>query len=250
MVRFRQVVHVLAVLLSSLALALCGALLVSPSFEALAWGEFRAYLPIVVRCVPAAPYPGPHTGSVSVLPNHSQMWVDRTLYILGEVHNTTANNVGMVKVTVGLYNAQGQRVHSAFAFVDLSTVRPNAKASFKIFSYDPPAFVRYAFDAPEYTIDCAPEPLLTVIDTQGRCADPQTFTVQGAVRNDSSQLVASIQLAGTLYDAAGKVIGHEGAFSQEFLLQPGQTTPYEITFLTDGPRVASFAVQADGVLPH
>jgi len=67
------------------------------------------------------------------------------------------------------------------------------------------------------------------------------------VRNDHGTRVDFVSPVGTVYNAAGKVVGCDFTYVNSTDLDPGQSSSFEMTFLgRDYSDVTSYQLQVDG----
>jgi hypothetical protein len=73
------------------------------------------------------------------------------------------------------------------------------------------------------------------------------YHITGQLRNDHGSTVRWVQVAGTLYNAGGIVVGCEPALADPEDLNPSQVGAFDILFFgRDYSDVASYKLQADG----
>jgi len=190
----------------------------------------------------------PPTG-VHILENHSY-YVDSFGYlnIVGEVENDTANHLHSVGITVNVLNSGGQFIGTGFDYIYLNNLPAGDKTCFYIFLEEPADWSYYEFEPPSYWTDGEPLPNLTVLNDSGYY-DPfwGWYDITGQVRNDHGTRVEDILLVGTLYDASGTVMDCDYTYLDAFYLDPGQASPFEMTFFwRDYADVASYRLQVDG----
>lgn len=208
----------------------------------------NAFLPIVVSAdAIARPTVAPDV--VQVLGNHSAYEdSDGELHIVGEVQNGRSNTVHFIKVSALVFNEAGQFIDTDHSYVQLYNLPPGEKVCFHIW-LDKLDWARYEFEAPAYSAGGDPWPRLVVWNDSGifNAADG-SYKLLGMVRNDESSRVETVQAMGTLYDAAGKVVGCNSAYVNSTNLEPGQSSGFEMNFWwnqRDWSDVVSYRVKAE-----
>lgn len=185
---------------------------------------------------------------VNIQSNHTY-YLDTlgNLHVVGEIANGSGDNLRLVKVTLDLY--QGNKLlqtESAYTFLD--TLSANRLTCFRISLKAPAGWNRYAFREPEYVPGAPALPDLIISDISG-AYDPVFgwYSLAGNVHNQEPSAVQFVQPVGTLYDAAGAVIGCDYTFTDSAELAPGQASPFELFFTgRDYGSVSSYRVQVDG----
>jgi len=192
---------------------------------------------------PGGPGPGVH-----VLPNYSD-YVDNigNLHIVGEVLNNTPDHLWLVKIPVTFYNSSGQVVGTDYTYTWLDNLQAGDKTCFHILLDEPAGWTRYEFGTithwPGHAL-----PNLALLNHTGSVINYGWYQIAGQVRNDQGTQVNSVQVVGTLYNAAGTVVGcwWDGS-TDPTNLNPGQVGTFEIQFVfRDHSDVASYRLQADG----
>lgn len=195
------------------------------------------------------PTPTPPTAPVEVLSNHSS-YVDSIdyLHIVGEVQNNTANHLRSVKITANMFNYNGQLLDTGSSYIHLDNLPSGDKTCFHILFWDEPTGWSYYEFEVSYRTDGEPLPNLTVFNDSGSY-DPTYgwYEIVGFVRNDHGSRVEYVSPVGTIYNAAGTVLGCRWAFVNATHLDPGQVSSFEITFSgPDYADVVSYRLQVDG----
>jgi hypothetical protein len=189
--------------------------------------------PLPVRVEHAARYQAPE-GSV---------------WVLGEVFNSTDQPVENVQVRVALLDAAGQEVASDAPFAALAAIPPGGRAPFSVLFNAPPsgvidfrADVVRADQAYEYEARYAQ---LQVTDVQTRPAGSQ-YGVSGKVSHTSARNAAGAVVVITLYDDRGRVTGFRQFPLPDDQLAAGGSTAFDVLVSPDPsePVVANAAVVA------
>ncbi len=134
-----------------------------------------------------------------------------SLWCLGEVKNERDQDLELVQLQVSLYNAQGDALHVAAAFVAAEYVPEHGVAPFSVLL---PNVALQSFASYQVVVLSA-EPLthwgrryrdLTVRNVSGGMHG-NLFVVQGSVQNTGEATAQEITLVFTLYDQHGLVVG-------------------------------------------
>lgn len=172
-----------------------------------------------------------------------------SLWCLGEVANPVEGALAHVQVRVALYDAAGELLVAANAFVVADLIQPGERAPFGVLFTNPPtdwvnsqATVIRGETAGELTRAYVP---LTVIEADGRMAAPR-FRIQGQVQNtDAERMANQAVVIGTTYDAEGAVTGfRQITLDLETSLTPGATAPFDLWLNFHGDPPADFHVIA------
>ncbi len=145
-----------------------------------------------------------------------------------------------------LFNGSGQVVDADYAYTWLDNLPAGEKTCFDITLSQPPDWAYYEFgDITHWPGRTFPN--LAILNDTGALIHFNWYRITGQVRNDHGSVVKFVQPVGTLYNAAGKVIGCWFDFTDPADLNPGQVGTFEMTFLgRDYSDVASYRLQADG----
>lgn len=215
----------------------------------MAGGDFQLFIPIAMSA-PDAPPPPPPPG-VTVLPNHSTYVSSSTgtLFVVGEVQNSTATPIWLVKASVNFFDASDHLVATAFGYVSLPALPAREKSCFDIILLDPPTdWTRYEFEPVDYDEWNDPLPTLALFDDSG--GYDTTFgwyEIIGQVRNDGPTLVESTLIVATLYNDAAQVRDCAFSYANTTDLAPGQASAFDIINSSGEPQdVTSYRLQADG----
>lgn len=186
---------------------------------------------------------------VYVLSNHSS-YVDSIdyLHIVGEVWNNTSVHLTFVKIIADIFDDVNHLITTDFTYTYLDTLPAGEKTCFHILLPDPTGWSSYQFEKPTYWTDGSPLPNLALVDVSGAYNPTYGwYDIVGMVRNDHGSRVEYVSPVGTLYNAAGTVIGCNFTYVSSTYLDPGQTSSFEITFVgRNYPDVAWYRLQVDG----
>jgi murein DD-endopeptidase MepM/ murein hydrolase activator NlpD len=172
-----------------------------------------------------------------------------SVWVLGEVFNSTDQPIENVQVRVALLDAAGQEIVSDAPFVALDAVPPGGRAPFSVLFGSPPAgvidFQAYVVRADQAYNFGSRYAQLQVADVQTRLVGTQ-YGVSGKVSNSSASDVAEAYLVITLYDDRGRVTGFRQFGLPDDQLAAGGSTTFDVLVSPDpsAPTVASSAVVA------
>ena len=196
------------------------------------------------------PTPTEQPGDVDVLSNHSHHVSSiGSLWIVGEVHNGTSDDLRFVRVTANVFSSSGQLLDTDYSYVSLDNLPAGEKGCFNVlFSPEPPGWGYYVFEDPTYRTDGDNLPHLTVVNDSGSYdATFGDYEIIGLVRNDHGSRVEYVSPIGTLYDGPGTVIGCDFTYVSSTHLDPGQTSSFKLWYFgRDYSDAASYRVQVDG----
>ncbi|HDQ70646.1 MAG TPA: LysM peptidoglycan-binding domain-containing protein [Chloroflexi bacterium] len=172
-----------------------------------------------------------------------------SLWCLGEVENPNEAALTHVQVRVALYDAGGELLVAANAFVAADLIPPGERAPFGVLFTNPPAdwvnsqvLVIRGETAGELTRSYIP---LTVVEVDGQLSDPR-FRIQGQVQNAGAERAANRALVvATTYDTQGTVTGfRQKSLELEENLAPGGTASFDLWLDFHGDPPADFHVLA------
>lgn len=199
---------------------------------------YSVYLPLVEN-VPA----------VAVLSNYfSYQTGSGTVHIVGEVQNHTAAPVNLVKVIVDFYDASHHVVANKYTYLYLGDLPSGDKSCFDLLVWPVPSYTSYGFEPPTYSDTTAQALNLTVVNpTASYDAGTGQYQIIGMVRNDGARRVNYVDVIGTLYTAAGTVVGCKETSVNGINLDPGQSSLFTLLFGgRDEADVATWRLQMDG----
>jgi LysM repeat protein len=175
-----------------------------------------------------------------------------SLWVLGEIANTTAVTLTNVQVQVMLFDQDGQLVAETDAFAEADLILPQASSPFGVLFTTPPAWASY-----QVTIIRGQEAgaladtyvSMALVDVDGTPLGSQ-FEVSGTVANASTGLSAkSIDIIVTTYDAQGAVTGfRQHTVRLEEALAPGAKVPFSLSLAAHGGPPDEFSIIALGLV--
>jgi len=200
------------------------------------------YLPIISKPL-----------ELTVLNNHSSFVTSwGSLHILGEISNNSQNTYSAISLGTNLVNWSGQRLANEVVYTYLQNLPPGQKTCFDAtFLNAPQGWSSYEFETPLFSGSFAQLPNLALLNS-GASYDSTNgdYKLMGQVRNNQGSRVECVRLVGTLYNAAGKVIGCQLGYVSGYHLNAGQVGSFEILFYGhDYTDVATYQVQVEGHLP-
>lgn len=172
-----------------------------------------------------------------------------SVWVLGEVFNSTDQPIENVQVRVSLIDATGVEVDSALPFVALDTIPPGGRVPFSVLFESPPVNV---IDFQAYVVRADPSynhatryATLEVSDLQTKQEGTQ-YRVAGKVTHTGATNVAGAQVVITLYDEKGYVTGFRQYALPDDQLGPGGVVTFDVLVSPDpsAPKVANSTVSA------
>ena len=171
-----------------------------------------------------------------------------SLWCLGEVDNTSGQDIERVQVEVSLYDEEDKVLAMESAFVALEIIPQEGKVPFAILFANPPtSFAKYQ------AIALSGDPVtylgnryldLTITKQQGE-SEGHFFTVEGWVQNTGQANAATVTALVTAYDAHGRVTGfRQGDLENAPAI--GESSPFQVNLLPFGGTVVTYAVQVQG----
>lgn len=200
---------------------------------------FRPVLALVVALLLVATPAQDRSGAAAALAevellSSSAFTSAGSIYVVGEVQNTGAANVTLVRAVATFRDGSNAVVGTAYSFVLHDILGPGQIAPFIIEHELPPGYASY-----ELTLDWAPSltgpmPQLSFSPARQYVDSYGFATWVGEVTNTSGMAVANPEIALTLYDEDGSVRNVEHAPLFHDVLGPGQKGPYQVVIF-NGP---------------
>jgi Na+-transporting methylmalonyl-CoA/oxaloacetate decarboxylase gamma subunit len=167
-------------------------------------------------------------------------------YLVGEVLNTTDDSLRFIEVLATFYDAAGQVTGTGSTFAELGIVEPGSTAPFKLTTLGAPDIARYDLRVDYQTTMQSPI-RLEITGHSGAADGTGWYRVAGEVRNPHDFAVKFPEIVATYYSATHDVLRVEANFSDLDVLEPGQSSPFEVV-LTDPPAdLHHYALQTEAV---
>lgn len=202
-------------------------------------------VPPTATKTPVPPTSTPFVGGVSIK-SHRGISVSDSLYVVGEVQNTTDNSVYFAQIQAKFYDNAHQLVAVEDGYTYLTRTGPGQLNPFKvILSNAPTTIATYELSLTSRNSTSLDYRSITVLSQQTR--NNFGTEVFGEVRNDAEDVVRSPQVVVTFYDANGSVLDTDYSYASGGDLAKGQTDIYSISTFSDDP-FSSYTVQAESYL--
>jgi LysM repeat protein len=172
-----------------------------------------------------------------------------SVWVLGEVFNSTDQPIENVQVRVALLDASGQEIASDAPFVALDAMPPGSRAPFSVLFSSPPNgvidFQAYVVRADQAYNFGSRYAQLQVSDVQTRTVGSQV-SVSGKVTNTGASNAVGAYVVLTLYDDQGRVTGFRQFALPDDQLTAGSATTFEKLISPDPsvPMAANTSVVA------
>jgi len=168
-------------------------------------------------------------------------------YVLGEVVNTTGENLGSIEISVSFYDAGGQQLATGSTFSELSIVEAADTAPFKLAV--PPPVPPFATYEAQVDYERTGEDLLRleVLSHSAYTDENGRYHIAGQVRNPHSAAVKLPKIVATYYNAAGQVVRVEAVYGQVPSLQPDGVLPFEVVLADPPADLDHYALQTEAV---
>jgi hypothetical protein len=170
-----------------------------------------------------------------------------THYVVGEVVNTTEDNLRFVEVLASFYDAEGQLVGTGSTFTELSIVEAGGSAPFKLSTLDPPPSLASYKLRTDYLTTNQARLRVEVVSHSEYVADNGWYYVVGEIRNPNGFMVKFPKLVATYYNATHEVVRVEMAFSELETLEPGQTSTFEVVLVDPPADLHHYSLAAEAV---
>lgn len=187
---------------------------------------------------------------------HISAWTapDGVFYVAGEIANDGPAALTHIPVEVVLTNASGAALTGASDFVMGHALLPGGYAPFSLrFGGGQPESARHfavRVGGDSWTPEAAPAVIgadsLAWTDSTSYQEDG-ALAVSGDVTNTGGQMVRSVRVTVTLFDAAQNVIGASSADLSPPTLAPGERVPYRFVFNETGGAPVNYLVSVQGL---
>lgn len=168
-------------------------------------------------------------------------------YVVGELLNTTGDNLRFVEILASFYDGEGQLVGTGSTFSELGIVEPEGIAPFKLATLNPPPSLTDYKLRVDY-LTTSQDPLrLEVVNHSGSLAESGWYIVSGEVRNPHDFSVKFPEIVCTYYTATHQVVRVEVAFSALDVLQAGEVSPFEVVLVEPPADLHHYALQTEAV---
>jgi hypothetical protein len=170
-------------------------------------------------------------------------------HIVGEVLNSGDTWLQFVKVTAIMKDANGEVVDVRFTYAQGERLPPNERAPFDVFEIDTAKSAQITSYTLALEFDAvAPIENLLQIQSQSSSTDSVGwYEVVGEVKNNGPATSSFTKVVGTFYDAQGKVVGVDFAYTSPADIPPGQTYGFKITVrdAVASAKISRYALFAD-----
>lgn len=173
---------------------------------------------------------------------NDNVYVDRNgwTHVLGELYNNTDSHQENVMVTVTFYNDAGEMVAQEQVAPVVEVVPLGIKVPFELEFQLRTSYSRYEFAVDGDATTRTPRLDLQVANSESS-ADGN-YRITGQVTNPGEALSTYVQIIGTLYDGAGKVVNVGYDFLAAAQLPPGGSAPFEVVIEHPHESVASYGL--------
>lgn len=162
---------------------------------------------------------------------------DGLFKVVGEVQNTGSKSLTQVAVKVTFYGASGVVLDEETSLLTAWILKPDQKWPFSVAARPglPVADVdHYVVEIDDSSVEETDEQPYgdLVILSENSTASGGTYTVQGQVRNNGSQVAKLVRVVATFYDATGTVVADREQFvlgATATQLTPGEVASFSIT---------------------
>jgi hypothetical protein len=161
-------------------------------------------------------------------------------HVLGELYNNTDSNQENVVVTVTFYSDTGDKVAEEQVAPVVEVVPRGVKMPFDLEFILRTAYSRYEFAVEGDATTKTPRLDLQIVDSEG--SSDNGYHITGQVSNPGDALSTYVQVIGTLYDGAGKVVNVGYDFLAAAQLPPGGSVPFEVAIEHPHENLVSYGL--------
>jgi hypothetical protein len=163
-------------------------------------------------------------------------------HIVGIVANNSGKPLKFVTIVASLFSADGKFVDSDSTVAFAERILPGDVVPFELLLPDPPEFKDYELVAKSESVDDTGLRLtcrdFALRETSGT-ADHLGYAIVGLVENRCDVPVDFITVAGSVYDAEGKLIGVGTTYTRLNMLSRGGSSPFKLPFPDVNPEDAA-----------
>jgi len=173
-----------------------------------------------------------------------------TLRFVGEVQNNAGVAAEDVDVRVRLFDGDGALLTDEEWSISMNLIPAGDRAPFEVLFTRPPA------DWSTYTVDARAEQAdfmlrytyrdLEIVEHTSEAPDFGDYKITGLVRNTGDKIARFVQVSATLYDTEGAVVGVDHTFVEADLLEPGDTSAFEVLILSTSGSADAYSLLVQG----
>jgi len=171
-------------------------------------------------------------------------WTDSlgSLWLVGEVQNTTATTLQYVKVIITLYDLTGTVVNAEYHYAYIDPLLPGQKSPFKALFFSGPMAYETRTISTAADISSSQPPNLRstnvthYVDTWG------WLHFAGLVRNDGVADAKFVRAIVTLYDGAGNVVNCDYGYTDPSTIPAAGAAAFEVIFMGNYAGWSSYAL--------
>ena len=181
----------------------------------------KSFLPLIVKAPPAptptstpTSTPTPTPAGVVILSSNAFVPYSgsTSLYVVGEVKNTSASNVRFVKINAVLRDNSGQIVDGDYSYALAEVIKPGDLSPFRIIFSNAPTWVTYELTV-TWSTTTESWYLLELDKTESYFDSSDAYHVRGSVRNQYTVERKFVELLLTFYDNSDRVIGVDWTYT-------------------------------------
>jgi hypothetical protein len=171
-------------------------------------------------------------------------------HIIGVLRNNTNRPFKFVEIVASTFDEDGKFVDSGTTFAMVEVLLPGEVVPFEMSFFDSPAFASYELAVEFDEVD--PEDLKETcrefeISNTASSADFAGYEITGQVTSRCAETVNFVEIIAAVYDATGRLIGVDLAFSEMDELAPGATSPFTLPMVgVQAGEVATFELVVEG----
>ena len=195
-----------------------------------------------------SPTPTPTPQPTSMILSHTSYTSIGYFHVVGEVQNTLSTNIEYVEIIATFYDSSDTVIGTAFTFTYMDILKPNQKSPFDLSSYpDEITPASYKLTVDYLTTSEQPLSGLAILSHTPSVDSLGYHKIVGEVKNNADKEADFVQIVGTYYDSAGKVIGASYTFTNPEDLGVGDTAPFELSSYPRKINPTSYELQVQGI---
>jgi hypothetical protein len=185
--------------------------------------------------------------STPAILSHTSSRNNRVYSVVGELQNTSSNKLSGVKVTATFYNSSATVVSTQTGHTFIFTLLPDQKSPFVISEVNEDIAAQvdhYSLAVNGFAVtQVEPYRAFTILSQSvGKNIFDGSYEVTGEVKNTGTQDATYVEVIGTFYDAAGKMVGFNTDYLYMLPLAVGQRTTFKVSW-GDDTQIASYELQ-------
>lgn len=167
--------------------------------------------------------------------------------VIGVVENTGSSPVQYVEVISSFYDSADGFIGSGTGYAALEVLLPGEASPFTVMGVNVEGELA-SYDATTQWMSATTTPPRPLTITSSRLQENVIgYSVVGQIRNDGDTPLQYVEILATGYGQAGELAAIGTGYASLDVLQPGQTSPFEVLIINAVMPVTEVVLQAQGM---